>query len=408
MPEHQVPPSTGPQGGALSGLKILELAHVIAGPLAGTLLADLGADVVHIEAPVVGDTARLMGPKRDGFPLWWKVGGRNKRSVTLDLRASAGREVARRLVEWADVVITNFRVSTLREWGLAWEDCHALKKRLIYCQISGYGIGSSLEDAPGFGKVGEARSGVVHLTGFPDGPPVYTGFSHADSVTALMAAFAISSALYRRETVEEFDGEWIDLALSESLFRLIEWQVIIYDQLGIVPERAGNRLSVAPGAVINTYRTGDGEWLTVTSATLRSVQNIAKLLGLPPEDFVTSDAQLSRAGLLDTKLAEWISSRSTDECLSAMTDAGVVASRVLSVKDIVEDPVYAERGGVIAVDDSDLGTVRMQGVVPKMRVNPSSVWRTGASLGADNELVLLEWLGISRSELQALKDAGVV
>ncbi|MHB8246013.1 MAG: CaiB/BaiF CoA transferase family protein [Acidimicrobiales bacterium] len=408
MPECQIPPSAGPQGGALSGLKVLELAHVIAGPLAGTLLADLGADVVHIEAPGVGDTARLMGPKRDGFPLWWKVGGRNKRSVTLDLRASEGREVARRLVEWADVVITNFRVSTLREWGLAWEDCHALKNTLVYCQISGYGIGSSLEDAPGFGKVGEARSGVVHLTGFPEGPPVYTGFSHADSVTALMAAFAISSALYRRESVEEFDGEWIDLALSESLFRLIEWQVIIYDQLGIVPERAGNRLSVAPGAVINTYRTGDEEWLTVTSATLRSVQNIAELLGLPPEDFVTSDAQLSRAGLLDTKLAEWISLRSTDESLSAMTEAGVVASRVLSVKDIVEDQVYAERGSVIAVDDSDLGTVRMQGVIPKMRVNPGSVWRTGASLGADNELVLSEWLGISSSELQALKDAGVV
>ena len=408
MPENHSPPSVGPNGGALSGLKVLELAHVIAGPLAGTLLADLGADVVHIEAPGSGDTARLMGPKRDGVPLWWKVGGRNKRSVTLDLRVSEGRDVARRLVQWADVVITNFRVSTLRKWGLAWEDCHALKDSLIYCQISGYGIGSSLEDAPGFGKVGEARSGVVHLTGFPDGPPIYTGFSHADSVTALMAAFAISSALYRRVTDDEFAGEWIDLALSESLFRLIEWQVIVYDQLGIVPERAGNRLSVAPGAVINTYCTRDGEWLTVTSATLRSVQNIAVLLGLRRDDFATSEAQLSHADMLDAKLGEWIGSRSTEECLRAMSEVEVVASRVLSVKDIADDPVYAERDSVIVLKDSDLGAVRMQGVIPKMRVNPGSVWRTGASLGADNELVFLEWLGMSRSELQLLVDADVV
>jgi formyl-CoA transferase len=394
--------------GALTGLKVVEFAHVIAGPLAGTLLADLGADVVHVEAPGVGDTARGMGPTRDGVPLWWKVSGRNKRSVTLDLRSTEGRHVALRLVDWADVVITNFRVSTLRGWGLAWEDCHQRNKRLIYCQISGYGMGTSLEDAPGFGKVGEARSGVVYLTGFPDGPPVFTGFSHADSVSALMAAYAISAALYQRDHDEDFDGEWIDLALSETLYRLIEWQVIVYDQLGIVPERAGNRLAVAPGAVINTYRTRDGEWLIVTSATLRSVRNIAALLELPLEGLATAEDQRSRAAMLDEVLGKWIGSRSCDECLEAMTAAGVVASRVLSVKNIVEDEVYAERDAVIGVEDDDLGTVRMQGVVPKMHMNPGAVWRTGPPLGADNEVVFLDWLGISREEYDALVADGVV
>src|SRR5690348_14949519 len=183
---------------ALSGVKIVEFAHVIAGPLAGTLMADLGADVVHVEDPSRGDPGRHQGPAKDGVHLWWKVSGRNKRSVTLDLRSEEGQEVARDLVRWADVVITNFRVDTLRKWGLDWTAVHELNPRAVMLQITGNGATSSSYNEPGFGKVGEARSGVVHVTGFPDGPPVHTGFSHADTCTALMGAFAVSAALVRR------------------------------------------------------------------------------------------------------------------------------------------------------------------------------------------------------------------
>jgi formyl-CoA transferase len=382
----------------LDGVKVVEFAHVIAGPLAGTLLADMGADVVHVEDPYAGDPGRTMGPMKDGHGLWWKVSARNKSSVTLDLRKPSGQQLARRLVEWADVCITNMRVSTLERWGLDWDSLH---------QVTGNGLTSSARDDPGFGKVGEARSGVVHITGFPDGPPVHTGFSHADTVTALMGAFGVAAALNRRHD-EDFEGEHIDLALFESLFRLIEWQVIIYDQLGIVPQRAGNQLAVAPGAVVNTYMTATKEWVTVTSGTPRSVQQIAALLGEPPEPYLKVEDQKLRTGRLDDLLREWVGASDTDSCLKAMHEAGVVASRIYSIEDIMADQTYREREDIIAVADEDLGSVRMQAVVPKLLNHPGTVWRTGPSLGADNETVFKDKLGLSVEEFAQLAGEHIV
>ncbi len=392
---------------ALAGVKIVEFAHVIAGPLAGTLMADLGAEVVHVEDPRLGDPGRQQGPTKNGVHLWWKVSGRNKRSVTLDLRTPDGQAMARELVEWADVVITNVRVDTLRRWGLDWNGVHAVNPRAVMLQITGNGTTSSDYNAPGFGKVGEARSGVVHVTGFPDGPPVHTGFSHADATTALMGAFAVSAALVRRSD-PDFEGEWIDLALFETLYRLIEWQVIFYDQLGAAPERAGNRMAVAPGAVVNTYPSADGVWLTVTSATPRSVRNIAKLLGEPLAEYETAAQQVLRTERLDKLLAEWISRRAADECLRAMSALEVVASRIYSAEDIVNDKTYVERGDIIWIDDQDLGRVRMQGVVPMLHQRPGSVWRVGPRLGEDNDLVYGEWLGVDDERLSGLREKGVI
>lgn len=393
---------------ALSGLKVVEFAHVIAGPLAGTLLADLGADVAHVEPPGAGDTGRKIGPHKDGVYLWWKVSARNKRSLVLDLRQEAGREVARDLIEWADVVITNLRSATLEEWALDWENAHRINPKVIYLQITGFGAQTSMRNAPGFGKVGEARSGVVNITGFEGGPPVHTGFSHADTVTALMAAYGVLAAAYRKAHDPNFDGEWIDLALFESLYRLIEWQVIVYDQLGEIPQRSGNRLAVAPAAVVNTYLTADDEWITVTSATVRSVHNVVALLGLSVDDFRTVEQQREGADLLDQKLAAWVKERSTAAALEAMFEAEVVASRIFSVEDIVNDPIYAEREGVITVPDDDLGPVRMQAVVPKLHRHAGGVWRTGPALGEDNDIVLLDWLGMDAVRIESLKKDGVV
>lgn len=394
--------------GALEGLRVVEFAHVVAGPLAGGLMADLGADVIHVEPPGAGDTARGMGPERDGVYLWWKVSGRNKRSVAIDLRRPKGQELARRLVAGADVVIVNLRADTLERWGLHWESLRSVNPRLVMLQVSGYGVGSSQRSAPGFGKVGEARSGVVSITGFPDAPPVHTGFSHGDAVTGLMGAFAVMSALHRRENDPEFEGEWIDLALFESLYRLIEWQVIVCDQLGIVPRRCGNRLPIAPAAVINTYQSSEGEWITVTSATQRSVLNVVRLLGLPEERFATVQEQREGSDELDEALRHWVGQRTTEEVLSELAEAEVVASRILSVKDILEDRTYAELQDVITVEDEELGPVRMQGVIPRLANHPGRVWRTGAPLGADNEDVLSRWLGMSEHEVQALSADGVL
>ncbi|MFI9756569.1 CaiB/BaiF CoA transferase family protein [Streptomyces sp. NPDC051963] len=394
--------------GQLRGLKVVEFAHVVAGPMAGSMLADQGADVVHVEPPGAGDAARAMGPSRDGVPLWFKVAGRNKRSVTLDLHHEAGRLVAHRLVAWADVVIVTLRAGRLRRWELDWDSVHRLNPKAVLLQISGFGATSSRADEPGFGKMGEARSGVVHLTGFPGGPPVHTGFSHGDAVTGLMGAYAVLAALHRRAHDPAFDGEWIDLALFEPLYRLVEWQVITHDQLGSVPERAGNQLAVAPAAVINTYRSGDGDWITVTSATLRSVRNVVRLLGLPEEEFATSEQQHAGRERLDDNLRTWVAARTTDECLEELTRAEVVASRIFSAQDIATDPVYAERDDIITIDDADLGPVRMQAVIPRFNERPGRVWRTGPALGQDNHLVYRDWLGLDETELDDLEKQGVI
>jgi crotonobetainyl-CoA:carnitine CoA-transferase CaiB-like acyl-CoA transferase len=394
--------------GALAGLKVVEFAHVIAGPLAGTLLADLGAEVIHVEDPGIGDPQRAAGPHREGTHLWWKVSARNKKSVTLNLRTEAGRDMARELTEWADVVITNFRVSTLEKWGLDFASLQAVNNKIVVLQVTGYGATSSRRDQPGFGKVGEAMSGVVNITGFADGPPVHTGFSHGDSVTGLMGAFAIQAALYRRDHDENFNGEWIDLALYDGLFRLIEWQVIFYDQLGEVPERVGNRLAAAPAAVINTFKTGDGQWLTVTSGTPRSVQNVAQLVGEPVENYATSAMQAERREHLDGLVAEWISKRPLAECTKTMVDLGVVASPIYSVKDILDDPTFRERGNVVDVEDADLGTVKMQGVIPRMTNHPGAVRHTAPALGADNKTVFGDYLGRNSDEIEKLAAGGVI
>ncbi|MCU1454100.1 MAG: L-carnitine dehydratase/bile acid-inducible protein [Acidimicrobiales bacterium] len=397
-----------PDAAALRGLKIVEIAHVIAGPLAGGLMADLGADVIHVEPPVVGDAQRVTGNHKDGVYLWWKVSGRNKRSVTLDLRQTEGQQIAHDLVRWADVVITNFRVETLEKWHLDWPSVHEVNPKVVMLQVTGFGADTTLRNSPGFGKVGEAMSGVVHLTGFPDGPPIHTGFSHGDSVTGLFGAFSVLAAIYRRDNDPDFDGEWIDLALFEGLYRLCEWQVIMYDQLGVPPLRAGNRLANAPAPVVNTYLSLDDIWITVTSGTPRAVEKVAALLGEPASDYDEPRKQYERADRLDELLRQYVAGRTADEALEIMARSEVVASKIFSAKDIVEDPTYIERGNVIEIDDPDLGTVKMQRAFPKMANHGGAVWRTGAKLGEDNARVYQDILGLSAEEIDRLEGQGVI
>jgi crotonobetainyl-CoA:carnitine CoA-transferase CaiB-like acyl-CoA transferase len=393
---------------ALSGLKVVEFAQLVAGPLVGTLLGDLGADVVHVEDPGSGDSGRRTGMAKDGTYLWWKVLGRNKRSVTLDLRKPAGQEIARRLAAWADVVITNIRPGTLDDWGLNWPSLHAVNPRLVMLQVSGYGAVTTLRNSPGYGKVGEARSGVVNITGFPDGPPVHTGFSHADTVTALMGAFAVQTAVYRQVTDPNFDGEWIDLAIDEALFRLIEWQIVHYDQLGVVAERIGNGIPGAPNAVVNAFQSSDGRWITVTSGTLRSVQNIATLVGLPTDLFAREDLVGPNRKELEQRLEEWMADRPAAESLAAMAQAGVVAAPVLNVADIAADATYAERGNIVTIDDPDVGPLRMQGVIPRLHNHRGDIFRQAPRLGEHNDEVYRGELKLSAEELSGLRAAGIV
>lgn len=369
---------------ALHGLKVVEFGQLIAGPLAGTLLADLGAEVVHVEDPEGGDPVRHVGPEKDGDYLWWKVTMRNKRSVTLNLRGPEGQAAARRLAGWADVVISNLRASTLEAWELDFESLRAHNPRLVMLHVTGFGLASSKRNAPGYGKVGEARSGVVHLTGFPDGPPVHAGFSQADTVTGLMGAFAIQCALYRKLTDPDFAGELIDLAVDETLFRLLEWQIPVHDQLGQVPNRVGNGISGAPSSVVNVFRTSDDRWLTVTSGTVRSIQNIAEKVGEPVDDFATPLLITTNRPRLEDRLSRWIAAHTFDECQVEMDRAGVVAAPVLDVAGILADRIYAERENIVTVDDRDFGKLRMPGVLPRLTNHCGRVEREAPELGADN------------------------
>ena len=393
---------------ALSGLKVVEFAHVIAGPLAGTLLADLGADVVHVEDPTQGDPQRFAGPDKDGVHLWWKVSARNKKSVTLNLRTEEGRDLARKLAQWADVIICNFRVATLERWQLDFPSLNKINPKLVMLQVTGFGATSSKRNSPGFGKVGEAMSGVVSITGFPDGPPVHTGFSHGDSITGLTGAFAIMSAIYRRNTDPDFRGEWIDLALYEGLYRLIEWQVIFYDQLGKNPTRIGNQLSASPAAVINTFRTADEEWITVTSGTPRSVQNVAALVGEPLADYATPAMQVARRERLDDLVRDWVARHTLADCIKEMDRLEVVASPIFTVEHMLADQTFRENGNVTELDDPDLGRVRMQDVVPRLRNYPGRVWRTAPALGEDNDAVYGRELGFSAADIATLREAGTI
>jgi crotonobetainyl-CoA:carnitine CoA-transferase CaiB-like acyl-CoA transferase len=391
----------------LDGLKVVELGLLVAGPMAGTLLADLGAEVIHVEDPELGDPGRRIGYAKDDVKLWWKVAARNKRSVTLDLRSPAGREVAGELVEWADVVITNMRPETLDKWQLNWPALHELNPKLVMLQVSGMGANTSRRNEPGYGKVGEAMSGVVHITGFADGPPVFTGFSHADTVTALTGAFAISAALTRRHE-PDFAGEWIDLALFEGLYRLLEWQVPVYDQLGLIPERVGNQIWVATGAIVNTYESADGEWISVTSGTPRSIQNIAILLEWPADEFADAEQQTARRDELDSGLRDWVGQHSAAECTELLLGAGVVCTRIYSVADIVEDETFRERDQVITVEDPELGPLRMPGVTPRLAQHPGKVWRSGPALGQDNELIYKSYLDMSDERYDKLHADGTI
>lgn len=393
--------------GVLEDVKVVELGQLTAGPLAGTLLADLGATVVHVEDPEVGDPARFIGPDRVGVHLWWKVGGRNKYSACIDLREEDGQDLARRLVAWADAVVTNLRPSTLERWGLDFEGLRRTNPRIVMLQVTGYGENASLRDEPGYGKVGEARSGVAHITGFPEGPPVFTGFSHADTLTGLTGAFAITCALHRRDVDPDFAGEHIDLALYEPLFRLIEWQVIVHDQLGLVPQRAGNQIGIARGALVNAYPTADGDWVVVTSGTPRSVQAIAALVGLPPNEFATREQQVERRDDLEEQVGAWMAERTAEKALAGFRDAGVVAERVYDVADIMADPTYAERGDIVTVEDAELGPVKMQAALPHFRQHPGSIWRTAPALGQDDDLVFRDFAGLSEEEYTALRRRGI-
>ena len=395
----------------LEGIRVIDAGQVVAGPFVAQLLGDFGADVIKIEPPQGGDPGRLYGPAKDGVPLLWVFHGRNKKSVTLDLRDPRGADVLRRLCAQADVLIQSFRPQTVERYGLGYEQLAQVNERLVVVYVTGFGLTGPYAERPGFGTLVEAMSGFAHITGEADGPPTLPQFALADSVAALYGAFGVMNALYWRDALGGGRGQYIDLSLLEPLFSILGAHATMYDQLGIVAQRTGSRIFA--NAPRNVYRASDGKWLAIAASVQQAARRCFDAIGRP--------GALRRPALLDGEGAGrerrrgrrdrrrlGRARRTRDEALAILLEHEVPAAPVLDIADFLADPHVEAREVAPAVDDPDLGPVRMQGVVPLLSRTPGRIARTGPRLGEHNDEVYRGLLGMADEELAELRGAGVV
>ncbi|SNR86681.1 CaiB/BaiF CoA transferase family protein [Actinoplanes regularis] len=393
---------------ALTGLTVVDASTLFAGPLAATILGDYGADVVKIEHPAKGDPARGHGPAKDGVPLWWTMLGRNKRTVTLDLGHAEGAAVARALLKTADVLIENFRPGTLERWGLGPDVLQRDNPKLVVARVTTYGQSGPYSHRPGFGTLAEAMSGFAAITGEPDGPPTLPPFGLADGISALTCAQAIMTALYERD-VRDQPGQVIDLAIVEPMLTVLGMQAMVYDQLGVVQRRTGNRsVNNAPR---NTYRTADGRWVAISTSAQAVAERVLKLVGRPEliEEpwFATGAGRAGHADVLDEAVGGWIRERDLAEVTAAFEGAQAAIAPVYDIADVFEDPQFRARDSVTTAHDPVLGPVRMPGPLYRMSRTPGRIRWTGRERGADTDDVLAG-LGYDEEARAAMRERGVI
>ncbi|MFD8807754.1 CaiB/BaiF CoA transferase family protein [Streptomyces sp. NPDC059597] len=406
-PDENTPRAPRPSVQPLDGLRVLDLATLFAGPLAATMLGDFGAEVIKVEHPRRPDPSRGHGPAKDGIGLWWKVLGRNKRAITLDLSRPGGRATLLRLAATADVVIENFRPGTLEKWDLGWPELSAVNPRLILTRVTAFGQFGPYAHRPGFGTLAEAMSGFAALTGEPDAPPTLPPFGLADSVTALATSYAVLTALAARHRTGA--GQVVDMAIIEPMLAMLGPQPTWYDQLGYVQERTGNRS--ANNAPRNTYRTADGSWVAVSTSAQSVAERVMRLVGRPElteEPWFASGAQrAAHADVLDEAVGAWIAARDREEVLAAFEKAEAAIAPVQDVRDVFTDPQYLALDTVTTVADPDLGPLKMQNVLFRLSATPGAIRWAGRAHGADTEDVLTE-LGLGPAELGALREEGAL
>lgn len=397
--------------GPLSHVKVIELGSFIAGPFCGQLLADLGADVIKVEPPVVGDTMRQWGAVKaeGGRSLWWPVIGRNKRSVTLDLRKREGQNIVRDLVKQADVLVENFRPGTLEKWGLGPDELRRNNAKLIVARVSGFGQTGPYSERPGFGAVAEAMSGLRTLTGHPDRLPTRVGISIGDSLAGLYATIGILAALVARP-LENGKGQEVDVAISESILGVLESVIAEFAQTGAVRQRSG---PVLPGiAPSNLYPTLDDRVILIAANADGLFRSLAAAMERPvlasDERFLTHAARGKHQQELDEIIAAWTKTKTLPELQRIMDAAGIPAGPLNDASAVTSDPHFRAREAVIEMPDSNLGTVTMQGVFPKLSATPGRVRWVGRELGADTDMVLADRLGFSEDEIKQLRRNGII
>jgi crotonobetainyl-CoA:carnitine CoA-transferase CaiB-like acyl-CoA transferase len=389
----------------LAGVRVLDLSRMVAGGIAGMLLADFGADVVKVEQPGTGDPLRQW--TAGGQSLWWKVYARNKRFVTLNLKAPEGRDLLLRMLPEYDVLMESFVPGTLERLGLDWDTLRARHSRLILLRISGWGQTGPDSRRPGFGTLVEAASGFADMNGEPGGAPIVPGFPLADSVSALYASNAIMFALYHRD-VHGAGGQVIDVSLFESLFSLLGPLPAEYSTLGTVRRRDGSRSRNAGPR--GCYRTADGEWIAVSGSTPKMAERFLRSYGLESllEDprFATNGARVTHSRELDDAIARAIGERSLAENVAIIERNELTAVPVQTVADIEAHPHWQARGLTVDVPNG-AGGVRMHGVVPRLSETPGEIAWPGGDLGQDNHAVYGA-LGLSCDEQKRLRESGVI
>jgi crotonobetainyl-CoA:carnitine CoA-transferase CaiB-like acyl-CoA transferase len=394
--------------GPLSGVRVLDVSTVLAGPLTCQILGDYGADVIKVEHPAKGDPSRGHGPAKDGVPLWWTMLGRNKRTVTLDLGEPRGAELAKLLLADADVLIENFRPGTLERWGLSPEILHEVNPRLIIVRVTAFGQFGPYSRRPGFGTLAEAMSGFAAITGPADGPPTLPPFGLADGIAALTCAQAVLTALYHRD-VHGGPGQVVDLAIIEPMLTVLGMQAMAYDQLGVVQQRTGNRsVNNAPR---NTYQTADRKWLAVSTSAQAIAERVMRLVGHPEVIeqpwFASGVGRAAHADELDRYVGDWIAARDLDEVITAFEQAQAAVAPIYTIADIFTDPQYQALDSVTTVEDPRLGPVRMPNVLYRMSGTPGAIRWTGRPQGADSDDVYGA-LGLSPAQIARLRDEGVI
>jgi crotonobetainyl-CoA:carnitine CoA-transferase CaiB-like acyl-CoA transferase len=391
----------------LDDLTVVDVSSILAGPLCCQILGDFGADVIKIEHPVAGDSMRGHGHAKNGASLWWKEISRNKRTVGLDLSTPDGAEVLRRLAVDADVLVENFRPGTLERWGIGPDQLHAANAGLVLLRLTGWGQTGPYAQRPGFGTLAEAMSGFAHLTGEPDGPPTLPAFGLADSICGIAAASAALMALRHRDRTGE--GQVIDISLLEPIMTAVGPNPTVYDQLGIVERRIGNRS--ASNAPRNTYRTSDGHWLAVSTSAQAIAERVMRLVGradLTEQPwFKSGRGRVEHVDVLDECVVQWIGARTRAEVLIAFELAGASAAPIYDSKDIVDDPHVQATEMLTRVNDDELGPVLMHNVMWRMSKTPGRIRHTGRALGADTDAVLTA-LHYGADEIVRLREQGVI
>ena len=392
----------------LSGIRVLELGQLIAGPFAAKTLADFGAEIIKVESPQEGDPLRKWRMIHEGTSVWWQAQSRNKQSICIDLRVKEGQVIVRRLAKEADVLIENFRPGTMEKWGMGWDELHTLNPKLIMLRVSGYGQDGPRRDEPGFAAIAEATAGLRYITGHPGEVPARAGLSLGDTIAGLHGALGVLLALYERDA-RGGEGQMIDVALYEAVFNLTESLLPEYHVFGAVRQPAGGALpGIAPS---NAYPCSDGQYVLIAANGDSLFKRLMELIGRADlandPDLARNDGRAKRAEEIDQIIGEWSKQRTLEDILSALQSIAVPAGRIYTAKDIAEDPHYRARGVIQTVESAGGLKVEMPGVVPKLSNNPGAIRHRAPTLGEHTDSIL-QSLGLSAEQIKALKEAGIL